>query len=486
MSSLLKSLHKGKADASTPPTRMRNDSTSGIGLEDPGAVDLEHALFTNAYKAITQGQPQLLSMFIKKHPHIVTITGPVKSEPVAMVDRDTGKQVVQPGAVHQMTLVDCAVKQGSLDMSMAVLEAMSGGRDFLTCISKKYDEKMSAVHLAVRQDMVSVVEKIVAIAKEGGLGDGEISEIFVSFMDGGGDDLAFVCCASGSIHCLKYLVNNLQFDVNRVSPSGATCLHVAAARSTVPVTELLLEAGGKVDALDNDKLTPFFLAARYNNIPVMSALEKAGAAIDSPALNGAEPIYAAAQQGHVQAIELLLELNASPDSIGCGMAPLHVASMMGHPSAVKVLLEKGANVNLQGGDAKNTPAHCAAQTGNVGCLQALIEGGADIKMCGSTGATPLHLASFFGKKAAAEALLASGALPDAKDENGKTPFDFSEEGYRVGGSGPDGKKIGKLLKKACGEEPGKKKKKKDKKEKKEKEDKEKPEPAKKSNLSRME
>jgi len=85
MSSLLKSLHKGKTDASTPPTRMRNDSTSGIGLEDPGAVDLEHALFTNAYKAITQGQPQLLSMFMKKHPHIVTITGPVKSEPVAMV-----------------------------------------------------------------------------------------------------------------------------------------------------------------------------------------------------------------------------------------------------------------------------------------------------------------------------------------------------------------------------------------------------------------
>ncbi|GMH76270.1 hypothetical protein TL16_g07020 [Triparma laevis f. inornata] len=481
MSSLLRKLTTGGENPATqPPTRTRNDSTSGIGLEDPSAVNVDHALFSNALKAITQGQPQLLTMFIKKHAHIVDITGPVSSPTQAQVDRETGKQVVLPEAIHQMTLLDCAVKQGSVEMSINVLEAMSGGRDFLNSVGNKYDKKMSAVHLAVRQDMISVVEKIIEIAKAGGLGDGEISEMFQSFMDGGGDDLVFACCASGSFNCLKYLVSNLQFDVNLVSPSGATCLHVAAARSTVPVTEFLLESGAIVDALDNDKLTPFFLASKFNNVPVMSALAKAGASIISPAQNGAEPIYVAAQQGHVQAIELLCDLKASPDSIGCGMAPLHVASMMGHPPVVKTLISKGANVNLQGGEAKNTPAHCAAQTGNVECLKALIEGGADIKMAGSTGATTLHLASWFGKKIIVETLLANGAVPDAKDENGKTPFDYSEDGYRVGGSGPEAKKVGKILKKACGEEGGKKKKKKEKKEK------EGGEGGKKSRLSRME
>ena len=38
------------------------------------------SLFVNAIKAIRQGQPELLDLFLKKHPEIATAKGPVERE----------------------------------------------------------------------------------------------------------------------------------------------------------------------------------------------------------------------------------------------------------------------------------------------------------------------------------------------------------------------------------------------------------------------
>ena len=80
MSALLRRATGAPEAIPPPPMRTRNDSTQGLGLEDPAESAMNKSLFANAVKAIRQGQPELLEMFLKKHPEIATAKGPIERE----------------------------------------------------------------------------------------------------------------------------------------------------------------------------------------------------------------------------------------------------------------------------------------------------------------------------------------------------------------------------------------------------------------------
>lgn len=133
--------------------------------------------------------------------------------------------------------------------------------------------------------------------------------------------------------------------------------------------------------------------------------------------------------GHFESIKQ--KLAAHPEWIqqrfGRGRTLLHDAAESGNLPAVEYLLAHGADPNAAetGG---HTPLYRVANGCNAptapAIVRALVRAGARVDACDSVQrTTPLHMAARRGKVAVAEALLACGADPAARDRRGDTPLD---------------------------------------------------------------
>ncbi|KAJ4214381.1 hypothetical protein NW759_010400 [Fusarium solani] len=96
--------------------------------------------------------------------------------------------------------------------------------------------------------------------------------------------------------------------------TGATPLHVAAARGWARITKLLLEQPNiSVDRYGgNLGVTPLWLAASSGNIEIIQGLLHAGAKVDAPSVkHGSTPLMEAAWAGEGQAAKVLVASGAS-------------------------------------------------------------------------------------------------------------------------------------------------------------------------------
>eukprot|EP01046_Picozoa_sp_COSAG06_P067707 COSAG06_NODE_17679_length_926_cov_8.697703_1_plen_139_part_00 len=108
-----------------------------------------------------------------------------------------------------------------------------------------------------------------------------------------------------------------------------------------------------------------------------------------------EPIvlYKAAQAGNLDEVEAAVDAGAQMEWANpgeYGKRAVHIASMYGHKDVVAFLGSRGADLN-------------AVDDWNQ--------------------STPLHTAAYFGKASVCTTLLALGADPAAKNEDGKTALD---------------------------------------------------------------
>ena len=115
----------------------------------------------------------------------------------------------------------------------------------------------------------------------------------------------------------------------------------------------------------------------------------------------------------------------SPD----GWTPLHLAAAFGGPDATALLLEHGADVTQRSRNPmKNQPLHaCIALGRNSETVRLLLAHGADINAIQAAGYTPLHQAAAAGLEEMTRMLLAAGANPAARCDQGKTPADYARE-----------------------------------------------------------
>jgi ankyrin repeat protein len=140
----------------------------------------------------------------------------------------------------------------------------------------------------------------------------------------------------------------------------------------------------------------------------------------------------ASEAGHVEIVHLLLEKGANANArTNEGKTPLHMASMRGWLEVAKLLFKYGADVN--GKDADHwTPLHFALEYNWTGPKVALwlIELVVDVNSEDNDGYTPLHFASVKGNLEVVRSLLKRGANLDARDKNGKAPFQLAPEAIR--------------------------------------------------------
>lgn len=115
-----------------------------------------------------------------------------------------------------------------------------------------------------------------------------------------------IAASKGHVEAAKMLISSRLFiDVDARTQMQRTPLHWAADNGHFSVTELLLEAGAEVDAVDEDGNTPLHLATERSFADVCSMLIVGGASLELTNKQGKTPLQLAK---HIDTANLLFDV----------------------------------------------------------------------------------------------------------------------------------------------------------------------------------
>ena len=216
---------------------------------------------------------------------------------------------------------------------------------------------------------------------------------------------------------------------------GQTPLHGAANHKIV---KDLLAAGADINACDKSGNTPLHAMIMGKSVPVAQLLLQAGANItlknnhkgDTPLHLAVSPLFR-----HATMVQLLLKAGADANECNnFGETSLHIASKNKTSpidrSIVKLLIDNGANINVlnnagqKAADHKDSPLHDAAAQGDAKEIAKILKNKNDMNVRNIYGRTPLFDAvSFYGiESTIIRSLIASGADVTIADATENTPL----------------------------------------------------------------
>ena len=247
---------------------------------------------------------------------------------------------------------------------------------------------------------------------------------------------------------MKYLVEEVEVEVNMPSDIGETPLELAILSGNDQILEYLYGIGGRLAGPDEgDKPTIHRLAERRVTelgwTVIAEIIDKE--TIDALDRFGASAIHIASFDGNQIAVRELVALGANPSLANeRGVVPLHWAAITNKPEAIDALVAAGANLEAKD-EVNATPLFYAAQFDSIDALIALLDAGARPGLRSSKGRLPIHAAAERGFAEAVRILAEGGSPLDALDDNDDTPLhiaaregrDFAIEALLDAGADPD-------------------------------------------------
>lgn len=184
----------------------------------------------------------------------------------------------------------------------------------------------------------------------------------------------------------------------------------------------LLEADPALAGSRNEMgVSAIMLATYYGRDKIAEVLLERDVALD---------IFEAAAVGRAERVVEILRLQ--PELVNHyaddGFTPLGLASFFCRGPVARLLIERGADVNAA---SKNTqrvaPLHSAVSRRQTMIAEALLAAGANPNARQQAGVTPLHQAAHNGHAEMVRLLLAHGADPHARMDDGRTPLAMAIE-----------------------------------------------------------
>ena len=145
-------------------------------------------------------------------------------------------------------------------------------------------------------------------------------------------------------------------------------------------------------------------------------------------------VFEAAALGHVDRLRVLLAATPAlaTERSADGFTALHFPAFFGIGDAVgasRDLLAAGADVNARSNNSLSVlPIHSAVAGGHDEVVAVLVDAGAEVNATQAGGWTPLHGAAQTGSLVSVERLLAAGADPAARNDDGTTALDLARTG----------------------------------------------------------
>jgi ankyrin repeat protein len=240
-------------------------------------------------------------------------------------------------------------------------------------------------------------------------------------------------------------------DVNAVGGDGASALHWAAQQNAAAIADLLIRAGGKVDAANDYGVTPLSVACATGNSAVAKLLLAAGASPNRASDSGETPLIAAAGAGAAGAVEALVAAGADLETKepSRGQTALMWGVAGRHRDVVRMLIKAGASPDAESASGF-TALMFAAREGGLEEARLLLAAGAKANHAARDGSTPLLVATVRGHWDVAELLLKQGANPNAG--SGFTPLHWAAGAWETQLSGEFGSQEYEVL---AGLRPGK-------------------------------
>jgi len=231
--------------------------------------------------------------------------------------------------------------------------------------------------------------------------------------------------ARGDVASVRLLLRE-RVDVNAGDSDGSTALHYAVWSDDLTTTDELIRAGANVRAANAFRITPIYIAAEQGNAAIASRLLNAGADVNTTDGTGDTLLMAAVRAGDIDLVRLLLDrgvqVNAAEPELGHTALMYAVRDDKG--AIVNMLLQHGAAIDVRtrvGAKLDARPPGAGGGSHGVGIVRGGVPPqGEQLPTPG--GMTPLLFAARDGALAATEALVASGADPNAADPNGMTPL----------------------------------------------------------------
>ncbi len=220
-------------------------------------------------------------------------------------------------------------------------------------------------------------------------------------------------------------------DPNAADADGSTALHWASYHDDLVSADLLIRAGGNVNAATDLGVTPLWAPCESGSVAMVRRLLEAGANPNLALLSGETPLMVAARSGYPEIVEMLLAKGADPNVHGTrGQTALMWAASQKHPDVVKVLLAHRADVSLRSevyNEVMAVPPHgylpynkaiphggetalmFAARVGDLDSAKLLVAAGADVNDTDAWGVSATTLAAHSGFCDLVEFLLDKGA-----------------------------------------------------------------------------
>jgi ankyrin repeat protein len=202
-------------------------------------------------------------------------------------------------------------------------------------------------------------------------------------------------------------------DVNSIRPDHSTALLWTAHWDNLEISDLLLHAGAKVNAADDDGVTPLSQAAVNASLPMVSKLLKAGADPNAARISGLTPLMTATHTANIDVVKALLAAGAkvNASTIESKATPLMWAVQDGNQALTKLLIEAHADVHASTNKGF-TPLLFAARNGDIEMAKILIAAGVNVNEAGSDGTHALPLSILDGRGEFALFLIDQGADPN--------------------------------------------------------------------------
>ncbi len=216
-------------------------------------------------------------------------------------------------------------------------------------------------------------------------------------------------------------------DVRLVYRDGQTLLHLAAARSNLPILEMLLKfrdgrGGIDIEATNRDGNTPLDEAVLHDQLSSVNFLITHGGDVNRTRPNdGRSAIHEASVKGFADLLPTLIKAGASPlQRDRFGQTPLDLALAYKNGNVIAELLKTGALKGSQG--AAEQAMEAASLKGQTEIVQTLLKSGFDVNRPTASGSTYLHDAALKNQGRVARILIAAGARLDAPNRSGGTPL----------------------------------------------------------------
>lgn len=392
---------------------------------DPNTPDVEGE--TALYSAARYGHTEIVRLLAEAKADVNHAYGDFGETPLhaAISHPDTVSALLECGADASIvagplsTPLDEAINKGYLDTIKTILGGLKNKPD-LTLASTQ-----DVLRNAVFRNYVDVISLVLEEGADVNSVDNEDSQSLLGAAMQRGGDVDIVRAI------LEY-----RPDVDLRDGVGNTALHRIDRWTPVESVRLLVNAGAKLDTMNDYRFTPMMNAICKQNEEVFEYLMGKSAVTATLSMasmrDRATPLHLACERGSFEAVQTLIERGSDVnfDCVGRYGTPLVAATLRTRMESddeprkvIQLLLEKGATPTASSGNFGH-PVISASLACSAEGLKLLINAGATMDVQDSFGRKPVHLACYNSLE-----ILETLDVPDsdfaARDAVGRVPLHYA-------------------------------------------------------------